>query len=412
MSELHEQTRLTPKSVAMKTGFLDWGAQPSMFKHYPTFLFRYRREDVPSLDWLFALRYITSTHAIAKAPYHRLNVPSAGNLHPLELYVQIRGVKGLLSGIYHIDVLDEELVLIRDLEKDGVEPCLGMQSRLRGIVIMIAVVPFRSYWKYGLRAWRYLYLDAGHQIAAVAAVSTQEGVSLTLLSDFDADRLDHVMGLEEKESIVAVLWTGEPIERKAEPIKYPLMHVLPTDYVEEMGILSESLRGERALGPGVLTLPEELMSKMSETLGKTRRSAREFAPYPLKKVEVERFMNVSLMNERIDASAVVLRADGFERGIYHGRDLSRKGMFDATIVQTLVAQRFIAQAAMVIILHVAVPNAASYLEAGVIGQWLYLDAEAMGVACTGIGAYYDDDLKAFLEIDGAIVYVIALGARP
>ena len=55
----------------------------------------------------------------------RLNVPSAGNLHPVELYVQIRGIKGIISGIYHIDALEERLVLLREIERDGLETYVG-----------------------------------------------------------------------------------------------------------------------------------------------------------------------------------------------------------------------------------------------------------------------------------------------
>ncbi len=411
MSGLHEETKLTPKSVAMKTGFLDWGSQPSLFKRYPTFLFRYKSEDVPSLGWLFKLRHISSTHDIAQRAYHRLNVPSAGNLHPLELYVQIRGIKGVLSGIYHLDVLHEELVLIRDLEKDGVEPALDIERRLRGVIVMVSLVPFRSYWKYGLRSWRYLYLDAGHQLAQIAAISEQEGEGLTSLSHFDADHLGHVMGLEDKETICAVLIAGESSERKVEEIKIPLMHVLPTDYVEETGVLQTALKGTTSFRSEVLTLPQSLSTVSADELGKSRRSAREFVPSSLKKVDMERFMNLSLMNEKIDASFVVLRADGYASGVYHGRDLYREGMFDDAIVGLLVAQRFIGSAAVVIILHTASPEAMAHLESGVIGQWLYLQAEASGVACTGIGAYYDEALQKSLEIDGSILYVMALGVK-
>lgn len=411
MSEMHAQTKLTPQSVAMKTGFLDWGSQPAMFKRYPSFLFRYKAEDIPALSWLFRARQITSTHTIGSAPYHRLNVPSAGNLHPLELYVQIRGVKGVLSGVYHLDVPNEELVLIRDLEKDGVEPCLGIERRLRGIIVMVSLVPFRSYWKYGLRSWRYLFLDAGHQLATIAAIAEEEGQELTLLSDFDQERLGQVMGFEGKEAITAVIHAAEPIERKVEPITPALMHVLPTDYHEEMELSSAHLQLEETPRTELMSLPAELKAQRYAHLAQHRRSAREFAPYALDDDVVEQIMNIASMNDKIDVATLLLRAKGHESGIYHGTRLSKAGMFDIEIVKLLVAQRLVASSAMVIVLHSDKSGPLRHLEAGIIGHWLYLLAEARGIACTGIGAYYDDELQTFLQIDGSILYVVALGVK-
>ncbi len=63
-----------------------------------------------------------------------------------------------------MDVLTEELVLMTEIGAAGIEPYLGMDQRFTGCLVMLSIVPFRCSWKYGLRAWRYLYLDLGHQI--------------------------------------------------------------------------------------------------------------------------------------------------------------------------------------------------------------------------------------------------------
>ena len=53
------------------------------------------------------------------------------------------------------------------------------------------------------------------------------------------------------------------------------------------------------------------------------------------------------------------------------------------------------------------------LEAGHLGQNVYLAATALGLAPCGIGAYFDDDLNRLLGVGGreeATVYLLAVGA--
>ena len=51
-------------------------------------------------------------------------------------------------------------------------------------------------------------------------------------------------------------------------------------------------------------------------------------------------------------------------------------------------------------------------EAGVIGHRIYLAAEALGLAATGIGAFYDEQVHRYLELtpaQGHVVYHFAIG---
>lgn len=52
------------------------------------------------------------------------------------------------------------------------------------------------------------------------------------------------------------------------------------------------------------------------------------------------------------------------------------------------------------------------LEAGHIGQNVYLVATSMGLGTCAVGAFFDDDLDRPLEVDGtreAVVYLLAVG---
>ena len=53
-----------------------------------------------------------------------------------------------------------------------------------------------------------------------------------------------------------------------------------------------------------------------------------------------------------------------------------------------------------------------YWEAGVLGQSLYLQAEALGLRGTGIGCFFDDSFHQLLGLEGEawqILYMFTLG---
>jgi nitroreductase len=51
------------------------------------------------------------------------------------------------------------------------------------------------------------------------------------------------------------------------------------------------------------------------------------------------------------------------------------------------------------------------LNAGRLGQGLYLAATAMGLGCCGVGAFYDGEAAELLGLgaEGSLLYLVALG---
>jgi SagB-type dehydrogenase family enzyme len=53
-----------------------------------------------------------------------------------------------------------------------------------------------------------------------------------------------------------------------------------------------------------------------------------------------------------------------------------------------------------------------FFEAGAIGQRMYVTAEAVGLQATGIGAFYDEQVHRYLEIEpqqGQVIYHFSIG---
>lgn len=140
--------------------------------------------------------------------------PSAGGLYPIETYLVINRVQDIARGIYHYNIKEhllEELEL-GDFSKDITRAALGQGMCAEAAVVFIWTAIFeRSKWKYKQRAYRYIYLDAGHiaQNLALAAASLRLGsCQIGALFDDEVNKIIDVDGTEE--STIYMSAAGHP----------------------------------------------------------------------------------------------------------------------------------------------------------------------------------------------------------
>ena len=402
MNEIYESTTLTRRKIAASSGFIDWDTQPSLFKHYPAFCFSYAFAEIEALGIIELSRKVTSRESVQHREYCRLNVASAGNLHPVELYVQIRSVKGVLSGIYHVDAQRERLVLIAEITEDGLEADVGLSHRYEGIIFLVSCVPFRSEWKYGIRGVRYCYLDIGHQIGAIVASASLFSQSMTILSEFDTKRLNEVMGFKDEEFICAVLAFGKEGEKKAKKTQKELLHVSPTDYSWMHMQTSEIIAKE-----GVLkSRPQEFTTTKEMIL--QRRSKRGFDAFDIQQGDSKYIL--SFLNAfPLECYAIILNSTEEEKGIYFNAALIQAGDFAQQCAQICVDQQFIKHSQMLVVVTCRHFSADKHMLAGAFGQMLYLKMLEIGIGVSGIGAYYDSDVQKLLQTENYILYILAVG---
>ena len=135
--------------------------------------------------------------------YELRAAPSAGALYPVETYLFIQNVDGFESGIYHYSIKEHELELVRqgDFRSALAEAALDQDFLAEAAVVFAWTAVFgRSKWKYRERAYRYVYLDAGHiaQNVALAAVALGLGsCQVAALYDNEVNALLGVDGVEE-----------------------------------------------------------------------------------------------------------------------------------------------------------------------------------------------------------------------
>lgn len=178
-----------------------------------------------------------------------------------------------------------------------------------------------------------------------------------------------------------------------------------------------------------------------------RRSVREYAARPVTLEELSRLLHdaTGITDRRdptwwfrsvpssgalypIEVYPVIFNVAGVAPGVYHydvqhhRLALVRAGDFRREVFTAAVSQEMILHTGLVLVLtglfarvhwkYVDRSYRYLLLEAGHLGQNVYLAATALGLAPCGIGAFLDDDLNRLLEIDGreeATVYLLAVG---
>ena len=170
---------------------LDWAKRPEPHKNYPEPRSRidlpdpdlssapslwaalsnrrsrrsYDAEKNMPLEMLATLLWATQGITAQHGEFLFRTAPSAGALYPIETYLSVRSVDDLEPGIYHFrpQAFDLELLQKGDHSTDITGAALGqaMVAKAQVTFIWSAMVE-RSKWKYRQRAYRYIYLDAGH----------------------------------------------------------------------------------------------------------------------------------------------------------------------------------------------------------------------------------------------------------
>ena len=140
--------------------------------------------------------------------------PSAGALYPVETYAVIHSIESIPSGVYHYSVRNHELDQIKkgDFRKEITQAALDQDMAYKANVVFVWTAIFeRSKWKYKQRAYRYVYLDAGHivQNLALAAAAMNLGTcQIAALYDDEANKLLGVDGTSESTVYMSVV--GNP----------------------------------------------------------------------------------------------------------------------------------------------------------------------------------------------------------
>ncbi|GAA3649597.1 hypothetical protein GCM10022224_010360 [Nonomuraea antimicrobica] len=130
--------------------------------------------------------------------------PSAGGLHPTEIYVVVRAVDGLDPGIYHYRANDHvlEALLLDPTAAGRLAAASSYPETLEtaAATLVLTAVFGRTTLKYGERAYRFVVLEIGHVAQNVLLVASALGCGAVPIGGFVDDEVHAILdvdGVEE-----------------------------------------------------------------------------------------------------------------------------------------------------------------------------------------------------------------------
>ena len=126
------------------------------------------------------------------------NVPSAGSRHAFETYLFVSHVDGLDKGIYHYLPMEHALEVWdgrQDFEEELTHALCGQRFAASAPVTFVwSAGPYRMEWRYGLKAHKYILLDAGHVCENLYLACEAVGCGTCAIGAYDQDALDELLG--------------------------------------------------------------------------------------------------------------------------------------------------------------------------------------------------------------------------
>ncbi len=137
--------------------------------------------------------------------------PSAGALYPLELYLLAARVTGLEPGLYHYLPAQHALQQISSHNPQTRLAIAGYnQGALRkaAAVFVITGLEQRTARKYGKRAARYVYIEAGHAGQNLLLQANALGLGSVVIGAFNDGAVKAALGLKGGEQPISLLPVG------------------------------------------------------------------------------------------------------------------------------------------------------------------------------------------------------------
>ncbi len=144
---------------------------------------------------------------VSKRPATLRTVPSAGARHAFETCLLINRVEGLTPGLYRYAAIEHALIaldLANDINPRITAACEDQSQVANSAVTFIwAAVIERMTWRYPVRGYRYILLDAGHVCQNLYLAAEGINCGVCAIAAYDDDLLNQEVGLDGTNQFVA-----------------------------------------------------------------------------------------------------------------------------------------------------------------------------------------------------------------
>ncbi|GIQ69575.1 hypothetical protein XYCOK13_23990 [Xylanibacillus composti] len=423
-----------------------------------TSLFHEEESKPFSLDGVHVLEQILlPSYGVTSVKFHGhqsellWSFPSAGACYPIEIYVAIRSLTGVPPGIYYYAALQASLYKLRDFnEEDRFEELLLPEDRQADFYFIVTTVPWRSCWKYSYKGYRFSFIDAGHVTANFQLVLQCLGLRTNVYTGTVSNKLRELLQLspyEDAASVIAVHHTAES-DQSTEPVLEQASTVERDVWEESHAAVAREAgerpfaRSEAAQDTGIETFdwhpiflfrnqvdrfrqepdrawlarhklpPEWLEYAQALQLIIRRRSS---SSYQQRAISKQSFQHMLQFMQETEMTGITLymfihAVEGIPPGIYRwDGELAcvRRGECRELSASLSLGQMFVRDCSVLFMYAVDIPTSRqdSYalyqqrlIDAGILGQLVYLKSQEMGLGYSAIGGYYDEEVKEVLQL--------------
>jgi SagB-type dehydrogenase family enzyme len=377
--------------------------------------------------------------------------PCTGAAYHVELYVVCGDVGPLPAGAYHYDVPSASLRELRrgDYRRALAGACCDDGVAAADASLVLTSTFWRNGWRYGERAYRHVFWDAGTLLANLLALAEAHSLAPVLRSTFVDGEVNALLGVDpRREAAVAVVSLGagtvapqspavttldvatEPLSRAE--VEYPLIwqtHAATSlRDCDEVRTWRERSSGARK-GASKALVPQVALAL--EASIERRGSSRRYSDTPLSLEETRSVLSAARGSRHSDHPAeaalctpllVVNRVEGVSPGAYaldEPGELTplREGNFALQAAHLALDQPAAASAAVNVYYVASLPEVmaalggrgyrAVQLEAGIRTGQVYLAATALGFRATGL-TFYDDEVARFFGMAPGSTAVLML----
>jgi SagB-type dehydrogenase family enzyme len=414
MQEFHNHTDITKKNAFTQTQFINWQTQPQSYKTYPKFFRRFKLDDYEDLAFIKNFGKVTYTKTYGNDEVNLRVNPSAGGLYPCEIYIQIRGVKSLLNGIYHYEPLNNTITLIHELSSDGLESYLNIEQRK--FIFLLSNAYFRSAWKYEKRAIRYLLLDTGHQLASIYSSLVLEDLDYFFDFDFEKELLNTTFNFDNYEHFVCAISSTDYKPKETKKLRDKIPFVNPCDYYIKEPFIEKFYKKfyENSFNSFIPSFLKELPKENLQEAINNRRSVRAFKNESILETDFQSILkDIFSFSHKYGLEIYFInhKVDDLEAGIYKEFELQESGNFSEVSSMLAFNQKIGGSSCATIFFTSTLDSNYSYniILAGFLAHIIALRATNLNINSTGIGAYFDDETKRILKTTNNILYLMAVG---
>lgn len=242
----HQRTKYDPETIAQRGRTLDFDQQPVPFKTYKVGteidLKPALEGKAPAQQRLSHLLYhsygVTAVIPYPDNPFYLRAAPSAGGLYPAELYLIAREDAIVPAGLYNYQARTHSLWRFWDNQMWSAleEACLWHPALTSTqLVLVLTAVFWRSAWRYEDRAYRRIFLDAGHLLGNLELAAAMTDYRPHWMGGFVDETLNQLLYLDEdQEGAIAAIALADlrEVEQNLPPTPTALPSETDTTYPE------------------------------------------------------------------------------------------------------------------------------------------------------------------------------------